>query len=106
MATVQFQLSDNVKGGSTVFPNQGIAVPISEGSLLFWYNLETFGGRADESLHGSCPTLYGIQWGKAKEFISNTIFLIGLLFQFPINGYERGARFLNDLANYFYSTRK
>ena len=51
-------------GGGTVFPNQGIAVTPTKGSLVFWYNLDPSGGQFMESLHGACPTLYGIKWGK------------------------------------------
>ena len=52
------------EGGGTVFPNQGIAVFPKKGSMLFWYNLKQSGRKAVESLHGACPTLYGIKWGK------------------------------------------
>ena len=57
------------EGGATSFPNQGIAVFPSKGSLLFWYNLKQSGREADESLHGACPVLYGIKWSK---FIQKT----------------------------------
>ena len=48
-----------------MFPNQGIAVFPKRGSLLFWHNLNKNGRRSEESLHGACPTLYGIKWGKS-----------------------------------------
>ena len=62
-------------GGGTVFPNQGIAVFPKKGSLLFWHNLNTQGNQAEESLHGACPTLFGIKWGnKSAEQFSQKIF--------------------------------
>ena len=64
------QLSD-LDGGATVFPNQGFATFPKKGSLAFWYNLETNGEKSLASLHGACPSLYGIKWGKV-----NTIFII------------------------------
>jgi prolyl 4-hydroxylase len=56
-------LSD-LDGGATVFPNQGLGVFPSKGSMAFWYNLKKNGTKSGESLHGACPTLYGIKWGK------------------------------------------
>ena len=56
------QLSD-LDGGATVFPNQGFATFPKKGSLAFWYNLETNGEKSLASLHGACPSLYGIKWG-------------------------------------------
>ena len=56
-------------GGATVFPNQGFATFPKKGSLAFWYNLETNGRRSESSLHGACPTLYGIKWGLLYLYI-------------------------------------
>ena len=63
------QLSD-LDGGATAFPNQGLATFPSKGSMAFWYNLETSGRRSESSLHGACPTLYGIKWGMLYIYIS------------------------------------
>ena len=59
------QLSD-LDGGATAFPNQGLATFPSKGSMAFWYNLEPSGRRSESSLHGACPTLYGIKWVSNK----------------------------------------
>ena len=60
-----FYLSD-LDGGATAFPIQGLATFPSKGSMAFWYNLETSGRRSENSLHGACPTLYGIKWVSNK----------------------------------------
>ena len=33
--------------------------------MAFWYNLKPNGRKAEQSLHGACPTLYGVKWGKS-----------------------------------------
>ena len=58
------QLTDVEEGGATVFPNQGITAFPTKGSLLLWYNLKQSGRPANESMHGGCPILYGIKWGR------------------------------------------
>ena len=65
IATAMFYLSD-LDGGATAFPIQGLATFPSKGSMAFWYNLETSGRRSESSLHGACPTLYGIKWVSNK----------------------------------------
>lgn len=65
IATVMFYLSDLV-GGSTAFPNMGVAATPRKGSAVFWYNLDRFGNRDDLSLHGACPTALGIKWVSNK----------------------------------------
>ena len=71
------KLSD-LDGGATVFPNQGLATFPSRGSMAFWYDLKPNGLKAEQSLHGACPTLYGVKWGKSRhdyigEIIYNTL---------------------------------
>ena len=50
----------------------------TKGSVVFWYNLNKDGTRNKYSLHGGCPTLYGIKYGK-KEFLRNKGFTIVIL---------------------------
>ena len=52
------------EGGDTVFPNQGIVASPTKGSILFWYNLKKSGYSTNTALHGGCPVLYGIKWGR------------------------------------------
>jgi len=65
IATVMFYLSDLV-GGSTAFPNMGVAATPRKGSAVFWYNMDRFGNRDDLALHGACPTALGIKWVSNK----------------------------------------
>jgi len=65
IATVMFYLSDLV-GGSTAFPNMGVAATPRKGSAVFWYNMDRLGNRDDLSLHGACPTALGIKWVSNK----------------------------------------
>ena len=60
-----FQLSD-VEGGFTAFPNMGVATRPVKGSFAYWYNLRENGERDLRSLHGACPTIYGIKWGEPR----------------------------------------
>ena len=50
-------------GGATVFPKVGAGTFPSQGSIVFWYNLYHSGSINPWSLHGGCPTIYGIKWG-------------------------------------------
>ena len=65
IATVMFYLSDLI-GGSTAFPNMGVAATPRKGTAVFWYNLDKDGRRDDLSLHGACPTALGIKWVSNK----------------------------------------
>jgi len=65
MATVIYYLSD-VIGGSTVFPELGLAVTPSKGSALFWHNLDSFNNVDNRTLHASCPTALGIKWTSSR----------------------------------------
>ena len=94
--TYYLQLSD-LDGGATVFPNQGFATFPKKGSLAFWYNLETNGEKSLASLHGACPSLYGIKWGMVeyilyflskKHFLTKRIYFY-FMFQYLINGFGK-----------------
>ena len=65
IATVMFYLS-HVLGGSTAFPQLGLATRATRGSAVFWFNLDHDGSRDDLSLHGACPTALGIKWVSNK----------------------------------------
>ena len=65
IATVMFYLSELV-GGSTAFPNMGVAVTPRKGSAVFWHNLDRYGNQSKLSLHGACPTALGIKWVSNK----------------------------------------
>jgi len=65
IATVMLYLS-NLVGGFTAFPEMGVAARPSEGSAVFWYNMDKFGNRDPRSLHGACPTALGIKWVSNK----------------------------------------
>jgi len=60
IATAMLYLS-TVEGGATIFPNLGISVFPTQGSLLFWYNTYSDGNRNDFTLHASCPVLEGVK---------------------------------------------
>ena len=59
-----FQLSDDLLGGGTAFPQIGAVAFPSRGSVVFWYSLTRDGERDPLSLHGACPTVLGVKWGK------------------------------------------
>ena len=72
---VRFLKLSDLDGGATVFPNQGLATFPSKGSMAFWYNLKPNGLKAEQSLHGACPTLYGVKWGKSRhDYIGEIIY--------------------------------
>ena len=47
----------------------------TKGSVVFWYNLNKDGTRNKYSLHGGCPTLYGIKIGKRNLKKHNHVIL-------------------------------
>jgi len=61
---VFLQMTDVIKGGSTVFPRLGIAAHPVKGSAVFWYNLLKNGERNTLMLHGACPVVFGNKWGR------------------------------------------
>ena len=61
-----FQLS-GVDGGATGFPILGKAILPRRGSVALWYNLKRNGNKDLRSLHGACPTIFGIKWGKLRD---------------------------------------
>lgn len=65
IATAMFYLSD-VDGGGTAFGNMGKVTFPKKGSLAFWYNLHRNGSKDFYSIHGACPTLFGIKWVSNK----------------------------------------
>ena len=65
IATIMYYLSD-VTGGSTAFPQLGLATRATRGAAVFWFNLKHDGTRDDLSLHGACPTALGIKWVSNK----------------------------------------
>ena len=61
-----FSQLSTVEGGATIFPNLGISVLPTQGSLLFWYNTYSDGNRNDFTLHASCPVLEGVKISKIR----------------------------------------
>jgi len=57
------QLSD-VEGGNTVFPKAGVFVSPTKGAAALWFNLRHDFEVDDYAMHGGCPVLYGVKWGK------------------------------------------
>ena len=64
LTSFKFKLNDNLGGGGTVFPLLGVGVRPRKGSVLFWYSLSHDGRRDGLSLHGGCPVVHGVKWGK------------------------------------------
>ncbi len=54
----------DVDGGRTAFPHVGLSAAPRVGSAVFWFNLGHDGSEDRNSLHGGCPVLYGMKWGK------------------------------------------
>ena len=58
------QLSDDLLGGGTVFPEWGLSAVPRLGSAVFWLNQTPDGQRNYRSLHSGCPTISGVKWGE------------------------------------------
>ena len=55
-------LNENFSGGSTYFPNIGVEIHPSVGSLIIWSNLNSKGTPYTESLHAGMPVEEGEKW--------------------------------------------
>lgn len=66
IATWLNYMSDIDAGGSTVFPNIGVAVKPQKGSAAFWYNLFKSGEGDESTRHAACPVLAGSKWVSNK----------------------------------------
>lgn len=66
ISTVLIYMSDVEVGGSTVFPNLGVALPPKRGSAVFWFNLFKNGENDPRTLHASCPVFIGNKWVSNK----------------------------------------
>ena len=60
------QLSDGIEGGGTAFPKLGVAAFPVTGSVVYWHSLKSDGQTDPMSLHGGCPTVLGVKWGKKE----------------------------------------
>ena len=60
------QLSDGIEGGGTAFPKLGVAAFPVTGSVVYWHSLKSDGQTDTMSLHGGCPTVLGVKWGKRE----------------------------------------
>ena len=64
-------------GGGTAFPKVGVVAFPVKGSVVFWRSLKDDGKIDRKSLHGGCPTVHGIKWGKNRMhpicFIRDTL---------------------------------
>ena len=59
-------MSDGIIGGGTAFPKLGVVAFPVKGSVVFWHSLRDDGKIDRKSLHGGCPTVHGIKWGKKR----------------------------------------
>ena len=62
------QLSDGIDGGGTAFPKHGVVAFPVKGSVVFWHSLHNDGKTDLKSLHGGCPTVFGIKWGEGWPY--------------------------------------
>ena len=68
IATVIFYVDDVEAGGSTVFPDIGVAVRPEKGACAVWYNLKRSGAGDERTMHAGCPVLTGMKWIATKWF--------------------------------------
>lgn len=62
LITVMLYLSSVEVGGHTVFPQPGIAIKPTAGSLIFWFNQGAQNNYDSRTRHYGCPILYGNKW--------------------------------------------
>ena len=91
------QLSDGIEGGGTAFPKLGVVAFPVKGSVVYWHSLRNDGQTDIRSLHGGCPTVFGVKWGERTQSKSLKDPLLTRLsvFQWPTNGYARELKYGN-----------
>ncbi|CAG0914187.1 unnamed protein product [Notodromas monacha] len=79
VATWLMYLSDVEAGGSTVFPDAGVAVQPTKGSAVFWHNLLRNGHGDFRTVHGGCPVIRGSKLSQEYFYSSQLTAYILLL---------------------------
>ena len=64
--TFMIYLNSVEEGGSTVFPQPGIAIKPTSGKALLWFNVGPQHHFDSRTFHLGCPVLYGNKWITTK----------------------------------------